>query len=555
MKNMLKGSIVVEAIIMLGLIATLTPILYKQVSERREDIENINEANTLLLLKKAVNEYIEANKETLTTKTLAPIDIGIDISGYQIGIRKDSSGKIDALITGKANGAGNDLKAAKIASLLGVSAGIYSAQNTAKAWGINGVWSEDIANYGFSSLPTGIPVITTAYEQEGAISTEVLLSVIADNDLSKIKAEEICLKGVCIDDWEKAGKSLSGAAIALCNAGDPDACAQAFTGNMNRNCSQIANTYKNLNQTAPGGTYRITTSETSSYMGECWFADGAVFASVREVVEGCNSGNAKACKAGYINNLNRTCSQMRTSLSSYGQSAPNGEYKLTFNTQSGQLLLCDMNTEPPWTRVFNGTSGSYTIPSAGTYKLMISGQKGADNSFSYNWCNATEIRWGAAGASGLATQTFDKGTIFHLASIVGHSGGGSALGVYLNSKTLANLFLVGSGGGQRPGGGNCRYYTYSVPGQAGAGYVGGDGGCSGSYCQSTCKPQYGTVGVGNSFGGSGTLGKGGACNGGAGSLWCDKTVLKSGCVGLPSGINGAVTSGTLGFAVYIVGNG
>ncbi len=105
MQNTHKGSITVEAIVMLGLIATMTPILYKHVAERREDIENINEANTLLLLKNAVGEYIEANKETLTTRTLTPADIGIDISGYQIGIRKDSDGNIDAMITGTG---GND---------------------------------------------------------------------------------------------------------------------------------------------------------------------------------------------------------------------------------------------------------------------------------------------------------------------------------------------------------------------------------------------------------------------------------------------------------------
>ena len=73
------GSITVEAIVMLGLIAALTPVLYKHVADRRQDIDNINEANTLLLLKNAATEYIEANKESIAigTTVLEPTDIGI----------------------------------------------------------------------------------------------------------------------------------------------------------------------------------------------------------------------------------------------------------------------------------------------------------------------------------------------------------------------------------------------------------------------------------------------------------------------------------------------
>ena len=64
---------------MLGLIAALTPVLYKHVADRRQDIDNINEANTLLLLKNAATEYIEANKESIAigTTVLEPTDIGI----------------------------------------------------------------------------------------------------------------------------------------------------------------------------------------------------------------------------------------------------------------------------------------------------------------------------------------------------------------------------------------------------------------------------------------------------------------------------------------------
>ncbi len=215
-----KGSITVEAIVMLGFIATMTPILYKHVAERRQDIENINEANTLLLLKNAVSEYISVNKNTLTTGTIPLANLGLDnISGYQIGIKKDSSGNIDAMITGT-GGAGNDLRAAKVAALLGVSAGIYSAQNTAKAWGINGVWAEDISNYGFTSLPTGIPVITTSYDKEENISSPFDINDVVD----ALKKEDLEIKKLTVSEELKVKK------LCLINDNSSDKCIEKWQG-------------------------------------------------------------------------------------------------------------------------------------------------------------------------------------------------------------------------------------------------------------------------------------------------------------------------------------
>ncbi|MBR7159120.1 MAG: hypothetical protein IKD08_05575, partial [Alphaproteobacteria bacterium] len=77
-----KGSLSIEALVMLGLIASLTPVLYKHVTDRHEDIDNINEANTLLLLKNAATEYIADKKESITigTTVLEPTDIGVEIT-------------------------------------------------------------------------------------------------------------------------------------------------------------------------------------------------------------------------------------------------------------------------------------------------------------------------------------------------------------------------------------------------------------------------------------------------------------------------------------------
>ena len=104
---------------MLGLISTLSPILYKYISDRREELDNIREANTFLLLKEGALDYIEANKEGLSigTTVITPTDIGIEISGYKIGIRKESDGTVEAMIAPEVSG--TDLRAGKIADIFG----------------------------------------------------------------------------------------------------------------------------------------------------------------------------------------------------------------------------------------------------------------------------------------------------------------------------------------------------------------------------------------------------------------------------------------------------
>ena len=54
-----KGSLLLEAIIVLGMVATFTPLLYKHVADRRADIENINRANILLFLQQKTEEYLK----------------------------------------------------------------------------------------------------------------------------------------------------------------------------------------------------------------------------------------------------------------------------------------------------------------------------------------------------------------------------------------------------------------------------------------------------------------------------------------------------------------
>ncbi len=358
MQNTQKGSIIVEAIVMIGLIATITPILYKHVADRRQDIENINEANTLLLLKNATAEYIEANKDTLTTRTLTPTDIGIDISGYQIGIRKDSSGNIDAMITGTG---GNDLKAAKVASLLGLSAGIYSAQNTEKAWGINGVWAEDISNYGFSSLPTGIPVITTAYDKEASsgLNEEQLKDFIENTGFDKVTAQQFCLGEECITEWIEATET-SLQLIINCNMGDQKSCKRAYQkGQINRNCEAIADTFEENEGNAQSGFYTFSLSESNYTQNNLCFFINNQAVNAEAIINGCNNdGNSEYCRLGYTYHLNQSCEEV---ILSY-QTATSGWYNLT--TSSGYTrtpcLFVNQNIATPAEAIGKCTSsGSF----------------------------------------------------------------------------------------------------------------------------------------------------------------------------------------------------
>ncbi len=311
------GSITIELIVLLGFIAALTPILYNQVSERRKDIENINEANKLLLLKNATQEYIETNKDNINTGSIviSPEEVGIDISGYQIGIRKNADGTLDAMIV--PNVSSTDLNAGKIASLIGVSAGVYSEQDKSKVWGINGIWAEDISNYGFSSLPTGIPVITTAYDKENSdgINEEQLKEIIENTSFTKLSADEICLNGKCISEWEDTTyNSLQ--TIINCNSGDTKACNKGFQKGINTSCANIALAYKENDSIALTGFYTIAIGEDNFlYNQPCVFKDGEV-ASNGEVHSQCNTsatGSSAACQYAWINNLNRSCANIVSS--------------------------------------------------------------------------------------------------------------------------------------------------------------------------------------------------------------------------------------------------
>ena len=62
------GSMMVEAIAMLGLIAMVTPVLYKKSAERASELQDINTAGEIRAIIKAVDDYVGANYNIIAGK-------------------------------------------------------------------------------------------------------------------------------------------------------------------------------------------------------------------------------------------------------------------------------------------------------------------------------------------------------------------------------------------------------------------------------------------------------------------------------------------------------
>ena len=59
------GSLMVEALAMLALIALVTPILYKKAAERTTELQDINAASQMRVMIKAVDDYLRDNYQDI----------------------------------------------------------------------------------------------------------------------------------------------------------------------------------------------------------------------------------------------------------------------------------------------------------------------------------------------------------------------------------------------------------------------------------------------------------------------------------------------------------
>ena len=161
------GSMMVEAMAMLALISLVTPTLYKKSAERTTELQDINTATHLRTLMKAADSYVSANYEELldgmADGATKPIDISTEDGqiaagihdyfpyGYEFGAVKNFEGpklvlkrqgmSITSFVELPKKTDIGDMRAARIASMVGSNGGYVDADGNAQ--GVGGVWSLD----------------------------------------------------------------------------------------------------------------------------------------------------------------------------------------------------------------------------------------------------------------------------------------------------------------------------------------------------------------------------------------------------------------------------
>ena len=194
--NTQKGSLMIEMVAVIGLIALITPILFHQINRRNEEIINTQIATEMRAIRDAMTAYIQANEQTLAA------DVGIyDTSTQQyqnvskdegdcVGMVASDLTKLATYFQGNADilneydllfcyhtvpvneaegtyrpvmygvavqldGMGTIRRASKIASLIGLEGGVATSNNSLQ--GMQGVWSLPISDL----VPTAVGVISS----------------------------------------------------------------------------------------------------------------------------------------------------------------------------------------------------------------------------------------------------------------------------------------------------------------------------------------------------------------------------------------------------------
>ena len=205
-----KGGLMIEALAMLGLIAVVTPTMYKKSAERTLEVEDINTADTIRSYMTATEAYMAANyrniMEEMTgrikdaagnqmynedgtpqvrNETLKILDYDTDgLADYmpygfnngkalydygkpQIAIvRQESNLTAFVLFPAKAPGGLGQERTSRIASLVGANSGYVKEDG--KAHGVGGVWNlsqDDVkAFFGYSgeSSPNELSLVTAS---------------------------------------------------------------------------------------------------------------------------------------------------------------------------------------------------------------------------------------------------------------------------------------------------------------------------------------------------------------------------------------------------------
>ncbi len=172
-----QGSMMVEALAMLGLITMVTPVLYKKAAERTTELQDINTATQLRTLSKALDDFIQDNYNDIAEGPegevsvdkadivpYLPYNFNVDESklfgDYQFALRNEliypGTDKEHSAITGVVLAPTSSdmpmLRASKIASMVGANGGVVRSN---EIQGVQGGWSAPLGDFGFDNAPDG----------------------------------------------------------------------------------------------------------------------------------------------------------------------------------------------------------------------------------------------------------------------------------------------------------------------------------------------------------------------------------------------------------------
>lgn len=230
-KESQKGSLLIEAMAMLGLIAMVTPMLYKKAAERTTELQDINAAGQLRVVMDAVDSYLYDNYNTIVglgdgTKTVksnctgssnvtynfdgngnikVPIAHFCEYLPYGFNEKSKTFSKLDVIVKKRdfTSDGRHDLtallvttpgetqqmpiiRASRIASMVGTNAG-YVEKNT-KVTGVQGVWAVDLNDFKTSGFtPAAVKPNTLVATSIRAISGGTNG---AENVLHRVRMEE-----------------------------------------------------------------------------------------------------------------------------------------------------------------------------------------------------------------------------------------------------------------------------------------------------------------------------------------------------------------------------
>lgn len=216
-----KGSMMVEALALLGLITMVTPVLYRKAAERTTELQDINVATQMRMISSAVDDFIKDNyneigethnqevfqltdAEMESLENYLPYGFNMETSRlfdrFDVSIRKrtvvDKNDKEHHIYTTAVLAPLREnitmMRSSKIASMIGANGGVYRRVGDGDNYmleGVQGAWSADPSDYDFSGDIKEGSLVAISNEAIGSVrgdvSSDEALYRIDDGDVDK----------------------------------------------------------------------------------------------------------------------------------------------------------------------------------------------------------------------------------------------------------------------------------------------------------------------------------------------------------------------------------